>query len=439
MFLPYLRPGACALGLGLALWSASASALTQIPQPLTLAAALDWAAEHNPTLRAARIDIERRTGQAIHADVAVPSNPRVQIGAGQRRTPAGRGTDLDITLSQTFWIAGQGALREAAASHELGAARDRYRYLLSATSTRVRHAFLSVLLAERAVSTADRVQQATRRIDGYARRRLDAGAGTQLEANAARLGLRRAEALQARARRQRARARFALDELLGIAPTRRLDIVGRLRVNPADLPDRQALLSRALRQRRDLQAAAGRVAAARKRLALADRQIIPNLEVFGFYRRENSGRGEGPAGNGADILGGGISFELPLLHRYQGERRQAAAELDARRLAQDNLQRAVRLQVLRGLSDYETAREEVRSLDQAVMDAAQQSLALTRRAFAAGEVGAPAITAAQNSLMAVRREYLDALGRFVQATTDIERATGGLVAVTGAPTPHAGD
>lgn len=424
-----LRLGACALGLGLCGFVATASAVTQIPQPLTLNAALDWAGEYNPALRAAKIRVEQLTGKAIHADVAVPSNPRIEVGAGQRSTVGGSGTDLNIQLSQEFWVAGQGGLRESAANSELAAARDQYRYLVSATTARVRAAFLSVLVADKAVTTARRVVKANQALYDYAKRRMDAGAGTQLELNAAQLGVSRATAVLAQAKNRRQRARLALDDLLGINPRRGLSVVGELSIDPLQLPNRADLLERAVRQRSDLVAAAGRVAAARERLKLADRQIIPNLTVFGFYREENGGNGQGPRRRGATIAGGGVSFELPVLHRYEGERKEAAAALDRAQLERENLQRDVRLEVLRALSDYRSARTQVEALNSAVFDAAQQSVELTKRAFQAGEVGAPAITTAQNNLISVRTEYISALDGLINATTDLERATGGLIAI----------
>ncbi|WP_111748544.1 TolC family protein [Salinisphaera orenii] len=438
MFAKYLRLGACALGLGLGGFVSTAGAVTQISQPLTLDAALSWASDYNPAVRGAKIRVERLSGKAIHADVAVPSNPRVEVGAGQRSTPAGTGTDLNIRISQELWIAGQGGLRESAANSELAAAKKQYRYLLSATTARVRAAFLSILVADKAVATAKRVVKANRELYDYAKRRIDAGAGTQLQVNSAKLGVSRAKALRAGAKNRLQRARLKLDDLLGIDPSRRLRIAGSLDIDPVDLPDRDELLQQAIRQRSDLVAAARQVDAARDRLSLANRELIPNLTVFGFYREENGGDGQGPNGSGATIAGGGVSVDLPVLHRYEGERKQAAAKLDKAQLQQDNLQRNVRLQVLRALADYRSARRRVKALDSAVFDAAQQSVKLTERAFQAGEVGAPAITTAQNNLIAVRTEYISAQDALINATTDLERATGGLIAV-GADNAPTGD
>ncbi|MES1930173.1 outer membrane efflux protein [Salinisphaera dokdonensis CL-ES53] len=163
--------------------------------------------------------------------------------------------------------------------------------------------------------------------------------------------------------------------------------------------------------------------AARRDLSLAKRQIVPNLTVFGFYREEAGGRADG----GSDITGGGLGFELPLLDRYTGEREIANADLTQAQLEQDNLQREVRLQVLSAISAYRAARARADALSDAVLEAAQSTLELTRRSFAAGKVGAPAITSAQNNLIDVRSDYLDALGALVAAGTDLERATGGLL------------
>ncbi|MES1925284.1 outer membrane efflux protein [Salinisphaera sp. T31B1] len=374
-------------------------------------------------VRAARIRIQRRTGALTDAGVPVPSNPRLELEAGQRSQPQGNSTDIGIRLSQEFWIAGQGGLRENAALSALAAARLDYDFLAAGVRARTRAAFLSVLVAEEAVSTAERVENVNRRLQAFARKRLDAGAGTRIEANAAGIGYQRARALLAEARNQATQARLQLKDRLAIDPARRLAVVGDIGFSQQELPESDTLLTRAVARRGDLEAAAARVAAAKDQLSLAKRRLVPNLTVFGFYREEAGGRGDG----GADISGGGVGFELPLLDRYAGDREIASADLDSARLDQDTLQRAVRLQVLSGISAYRSARESADALGRAVLEAAEHTLELTRRSFAAGKVGAPAITSAQNNLIDVRRDYLEALGALIAAGTDLERATGGLV------------
>ncbi|MDT0617455.1 TolC family protein [Salinisphaera sp. P385] len=390
----------------------------QLPQPLTLDQALSWAEQYNPTLRGARIELRRSEGVLEHADVAVPSNPELELGTAEREAPDGSTTtDIDVRLSQEFWIAGQSGLRENAAQSRLSGARSQLDFLGSAIRARVRATFLQALVAERAVATAKDVLQVNRDLEDYAKRRLEAGKANRLEANTARIGLGRAQALLAQAEKRRDQARLRLAELLAVDPATAIPLQGRLDPAALKLPGQAQLLRRSIARRGDLAAAAKEVSASREDLKLARRQIVPNLKVFGRYGEEG----------GNEITGGGVAFELPLLHRFGGERKQAQAELDAALLERDVLQLTVRSQVLSALADYEAARQRVAALSDEVVDAARQNFELTQRAFEAGELGAPALTAAQDTLINTRRDYLDALDALVAAGTDLERATGGLV------------
>ncbi|MBY8965000.1 TolC family protein [Algiphilus sp.] len=401
-------------------WAAAA----QPPSPLDLNQALDWAERNNPTLISARIGLRQREGALVHAERAVPANPQLGLEAADRDPRDGSAsTDIGIRLSQEFWIAGQGGLRQRAAQARLSGDEADLRFLQVAMRSRVRAAFLDAVVAERAVATAREVVAVNRDLADYAQRRLDAGQGTRMEANVARIGAGRARALLARAQSERAQARIRLRELLALAPDAPLQLEGRLRPTAPEMPDKQVLIERAVAQRDDLAAAASRVAAAREELQLARRQVIPNLTVFGFYQEEE----------GARIAGGGVSLPLPVLHRYGGERQQAIAGLDAARLDRETLERQVRLQVLSALSGMQAARQRVQAMSDEVVAAARENFALTQRAFQAGELGAPALTTAQDTLINTRRDHLDALRELVATGTELERATGGLIALGNAP------
>ena len=400
---------------GLCLASVGNAAETkQLPQPLTLNQALEWAEQYNPTLLGARIELRRREGVLEHADVAVPSNPALELGAAQREARDGStSTDIDIRLSQEFWIAGQGGLRERAAESRLAGGTAQLDFLRSATRARVRAVFLQALVAERAVATAQDVVRVNEKLGNYAKRRLEAGKANRLEANTARIGVGRAQALLAEAKNRQAQARLALSELLNVDPARSISLQGK----PLTLPSQSELLRRAISRRGDLAAAAEEVSASQEELKLARRQIVPNLTVFGSYGREE----------GSDITGGGVAFELPLLHRFGGERKQAAAELDAALLQRDTLQLVVRSQVLSALAAYASSSAQVTALNDEVVAAASQNFELTQKAYEAGELGSPALTAAQDTLINTRNDYLSALDALVASATDLERATGGLV------------
>ena len=120
------------------------------------------------------------------------------------------------------------------------------------------------------------------------------------------------------------------------------------------------------------------------------------------------------------------------MHRFGGERKQAAAELDAALLERDTLQLVVRSQVLSALAAYESSRARVSALSDEVVAAARQNFELTQKAFEAGKLGAPALTAAQDTLINTRNDYLGALDALVASGTDLERTTGGLIVMDNA-------
>lgn len=430
-FLSHAMAWAMAIAGPCLLTPAYAAQPQQLSQPLTLDQALSWAEQYNLTLRSARIELQRREGVAQHADVAVPSNPQLQLGAGRREPDSNNSvrsssTDISIRLSQEFWVAGQGGLRERAAQARLTGGQAQLDFLASATRARVRAAFLQALVAERALITAREVLQVNGTLDSYAKKSLEAGKANRLEANTARIGLGRAQALLAQAKNRKTQARLALAELLAVDPSRRIQLKGKLAPATLTLPSQAELLRRAIQRRGDLAAAAEDINAAQQELKLAKRQIVPNLTVFGSYEEEEQ----------STITGGGVAFELPLLHRFGGERKQATAALDAARLARDSLQLAVRSQVLSGLANYAAASARVDALGDDVVAAARQNAELTQIAYQAGELGAPALTTAQDTLINTRSDYLDALDALVNSATNLERATGGLIVMDNSATPN---
>lgn len=388
-----------------------------LPDPLTLDIAVREALDYNYEVRQAAVRVRQRSGEAAHAGRPVPDNPVLQIEAGRREAPDDTSTDIGISVSQALWTGGKRGSGRAAADARIKAAREELDYLRTSVAARTRRAYLQVLLAHEAARTAQRLVELTREVASFARRRLEAGEATEMEVNVATIGVGRARSELAQAQRDRARARLTLAELLALDPRHELRVTGRLKPVALELPERDALLQRSLERRRDLAAAARTMVAAREELKLADRQAIPNLTVTGFYNREES----------ADIAGIGLSLPLPLLHRYSGEQQAADARLARARLKRDALQQQVRREVLEAVADYRAAREQVEVLGGNTLGAAEKNLHLTRIAFQAGKVGAPAITSAQDNLLDVRRTYLNALDELITAGTALERATGGLI------------
>ncbi|MDZ7662993.1 TolC family protein [Thiohalophilus sp.] len=402
----------------LAAISQSVASPDPTPARLSLDAALSRAMEYNYAIQAAQRRVGIRAGEAEHAGRLFPSNPELELERADREAPDGSSTtDLGITLKQEIWMGNKGDLREEAANLRTKAARNELDFLRTSVAARTRRAFMRVLLAREAVRTAERVVELAERLQRYARRRKQAGEATRMEVNVAVIGLGRARAERVRAERDLTRARLTLAEILNIDPSRPLEPQGELQPVALNLPNTNTLVRRALDRRRDLAGSAQAVLAARKELRLANREIIPNLTIMGFYKEEES----------AEITGLGVSVPIPLFHYYSGEQAAAGERLQLAQVERDALMLQVRRETLQGIADYRAARRRVDLLNDDMLAAAEQNLRLTRVAFSEGKVGAPAITTAQDNLLNVRRTYLDALDELISAATALERATGGLI------------
>ncbi|MDG4868542.1 TolC family protein [Guyparkeria sp. 1SP6A2] len=385
--------------------------------PLTLDRAIDAALANNFAVQRAASEVRVRQGDAVHAGRSVPSNPVLEARTARRDGPGGQSTDFGITISQSLFTGGKGKLAENAARNRQGEAEQRLDFLRTTVAARTRSAFLQVLSAQERLNTAERLMTLNREVHDFARRRLQAGEGTRLEVNAAAISVGRAKAELAKARQRLAAARLALTEQLAVDPAQSVAIRGRLEPARLVIDDTDILLRQAMQRRADLAAAARSVAAARDELRLSERQLVPNVTVGAFYDRENSN----------DVLGLSLSAPIPALHRFQGEQRSAQARLDRAQIEQDALRQQVRREVLMAVAAYRSARERVEVFGSQMVANAEENLVLTRGSVDAGQLGAPAITTAQNNLMEVRRQYLTALDDLISAGAALERSTGGLL------------
>lgn len=385
--------------------------------PLTLDQAIEAALANNFAVQQAASAVRMRQGEAIHAGRLVPSNPVIEARTARREGSAGQSTDFGIGISQSLFTGGKGKLAEKAARSRQGEANQRLDFLRTTVAARTRFAFLQVLSARRRLDTAERLMTLNRDVRDFASRRLQAGEGTRLEVNAAAIGVGRAKAELAKARQRLTAARLALTEQLALDPAQSVSIRGRLEPAPLVIEDTDFLLRQAMQRRSDLAAAAQSVVAARDELRLSKRQLVPNLTVGAFYEQEESN----------DVVGLSLSAPIPVFHQFEGEQRSAQARLDRAQIEQDALRQQVRREVLTAVADYRSARERVEVFGDQMLADAEENLEMTRRAVKAGQLGAPAITTAQNNLMEVRRQYLTALDDLIAAGVDLERSTGGLL------------
>jgi outer membrane protein, heavy metal efflux system len=374
------------IGLLLACTLASAASAAEA-DPLTLQQSLTLAAERSPALRAARHEQAAAQG-AGHGAGALP-NPVVTAGVGVRTSSAA--LDVGVGLSQSLPVAQVGpARRTARQTAEVSAswAEDAWRHVVADVSGsffRVAHADARILIADESVELASAVLRSVRT-------RAQAGDAASLDVVIAELAHSRATAQATGERAAREQAAGALALALDLTPST-ISVSGplleRSRYAPhlldvAERPDLLALQKEA------------RLADARSQLARA--HALPGFGLWAGYDLEE----------GASIVSGGLSLELPFFDRAQGERGEAAARTrqadDAlefgRRAASAQLDTASRVYSLRvQVADVLEADALPRALTQS--DAAA-------RAFELGALALPELLLIRGQAMQARIDHVDA-------------------------------
>ncbi len=385
---------------------------------ITLGEALSLFERQNLDLR-----IARQEAAAVHARAVTAGaffNPdlaavREQLSDGRR--------DYDetiVSLSQTLEIGGQRGLRRDAARRAANGARARLDGERFRLAFEVRRAFILAAAAEvrltvlaqstdvfRQVEEAGQVRFAEGDISDFARRRLQGERA-------------RYEDLLARARLDLTQAGRDLALLVSpdslapdglLLPLQPLDSLAV--PIPAGPPD---AVPPAAAERPDLRAARAEVEAARKRLALAARERIPDVTVTGGYKDQADG-----------LRGGviGLSVPLPVLDRNAGRIAEARADLAAAEARSALVLRRAEADIRRAWERY---RSLARRIDRDLLVGTASLLETARLAYAEGEMTLVELLDAAEAYRASRELAIDLLADYLVAIYDLERATGGSAA-----------
>jgi len=383
------------------------------PETLRLEAALALALEQNPELVIHRTEVAAVEGDLLTART-YPYNPEVEIEGADRRGPDGSVTDRGLSLAQELELAGQRSKRRAAAGDALEAARDRYRRRRAELAARVERLFAVAVAARERLAVARTDTELTRRLVELESRRLEAGAGTQLDLNLARAVAGRAERTLARTEAAARTARAELAEQIGLDPTAPPEPVGTFPAAATPVASLEEVAAGALERRADLRALRREVEASRQRLGLERSLAKPNLRLRGFVAREE----------GDDITGISLGVAIPLFDRNQGGIAQAVADRDRASARVAAAEQAVRREVAAAQARHRAAVDALAALDRLVMGTLEESLTLLDRAFESGKVGITDVLVQRRELVAARLEHVAAEEEAWVARIELDLATG---------------
>ncbi|MGD8862479.1 MAG: TolC family protein [Myxococcales bacterium] len=369
---------------------------------------------HNPEIRAAEARLGEARGRLSGAET-YPYNPSVQGRVASRRGGGQSSVDFRVFLNQRLEIAGQRGDRIDTARGELAAERARVIRARRLLAARVHLAFIATLEARELLDVSRRDMELAERLHQLAERRLQRGAGTQLDVNVAGAELGRAEARYQSAEATYRARRAELAEAMGLEPTVVPLARGELHASLGALPPLQQLVKSAQERRADLQALREMEAASRARHQLARSEAWPDLTLRAFAGREE---------DRDTIIGGGVSVPLPLFNRNQGREQETRARVDRFSAERHAGELSIGREVVAAHARYQAGLRTSERLRQLVLGTLEQNIELLQRSFDAGKATWPEVVVIRRALVDAQRELTTAEANARRAWVELQVAAG---------------
>jgi cobalt-zinc-cadmium efflux system outer membrane protein len=399
---------------------------------LSLEQAVARALEQEPSLRAARSEIDVARGMRLQASL----RPNPSVSFERREEP--NGTDKQTTVAVEWPLdLFRRSPRVAVADREVAATElavaDRERLL--AAEVRVRYG--DVVAALRELTILDELVATTRRQHGLLRSRVEEGATPPLERDLLDVEMRRLESDRLLQAGRTEAALFELKRVLGMSADAKLAVRDALEdlvrgESPATAPPSGT--STVLDQRTDVREAAARVAVAEAKVERAQAEGRFDVSLFANDMRMDAGfpqRGFTSGGGLEQIRGefhyvsAGAMITVPVLNRNQGDVAAARAEHAGAELASVAARLAADAELAAARTRDEHARQAVGAFTGA-HTLARQNLTVVGQSYELGRVTVFDVLAEQRRYLDVERAYTETLRAAYEARTALNRALGGV-------------
>jgi len=383
---------------------------------LTLRQALSLSLLHSPELASFSWEVRAREAAALQAGLL--PNPELGIEmenfAGSGDYQGINSAETTVTLSQLVELGGKGAKRRANATLETDLAGWDFETRRLDVLTATAKAFVTLLTAQERLAQAEELANLAENFFGTVSARVEAGKVSPVEEARAQVPLAMARVARERARLALEAGRKELAALWGDDSAtfdRAVGALGSIVPVPpleqlAPLVDQNPDVARWKTEEQQRSA----------KLELERANAIPDLTLYA------GGRNIRDTSDNAIVAG--LSIPIPLFDRNQG----GIAAAHAARGKALSESRAAHNRALAALSsnyrDLKAAFLEVRTLEEQILPAAEQSFEATDFGYREGKFGFLEVLDAQRTFFEVKGQYLEALAAYHEARAGVERLIG---------------
>jgi cobalt-zinc-cadmium efflux system outer membrane protein len=397
---------------------------------LPLDRAITQALEREPSLRAARTEVDVARGMRVQAGLR--PNPTVSFFQQEEPTGMDNQTRVEVVWPLDLF---RKAGRVGVADREIDATRhgvaDRERLLAAEVRTR----YGDVIVAVRELAVLDDLLETISRQQALVAARVEQGATPPLERDILRVELQRIQSERLLQSGAVERAMIELKRVLGMAadaPLKLADALDQLVQREAGIPLTSDSAA-AIQGRPDVEAAESQVLVADAQIERARREGRVDVNVFGMYMRMDAGfpqRALGADDTLVPIRGlfhyvaAGVAVTMPVRDRKQGEvaaaqaqRAGASAQLEATRLTAE-------IELAAARTRDEHARQAVAIYTADTRALARQNLTVVGQTYDLGRATVFDVLGEQRRYLDLERAFTNALREAYQARQALRRALG---------------
>ena len=430
----------------------AAQPATQLPGPVQLSSAQFISAQGQTVERLVEAGFSRRAdllaarqrlavaqGRLIQAGLR--PNPELDAEYGSARFLAGEAeSEFDVGITQVFETGGKRAKRVAVARLELARARAEVLALERRFAAEIRAAYARAVAAGRQLDALERLIAINEELVRVTSERLKEGDVAPVD-----LSLVRVETDRLRVQVVRTRAELE-GEIISLRALAGLEMTDPLSIAPlSDRPPRldlsvMQLTEMALRERPDLQAARLGEELGTARIRLAEAQAMPNVAATVRFSQERSvldvdAGGIGEIRDKDNVLTFGVSVEIPIFNRNQGEIVSAAGEKVEAQRQREFLEATIKRDVALAYRRYRAAAEALVLYSTQILPKTEEIVRSVRSAYTLGEFSVFDVLQQQQRLVESETGYNEALKDYYTALAELEGALGTRLPASGfAPT-----
>jgi outer membrane protein, heavy metal efflux system len=365
-------------------------------------------------------------------------NPTLDAEVGSSRLLGGEaGTEISIGVSQVFETGGKRRRRIRLAGLELRRAHAEVLALERTFAAEIREAFARVSASGRRLDALERLIATNEELSRVTNARLQEGDVAPVDANVVRVETDRLRAEVVRARAEIESELITLRSLAGFYSNEPLLIVP-LELRPPRLDlSLTDLIEIALRERADLQAARLNEEVGAARLAVAESLATPNVTGSIRYERERRDTESpvslpiGDARETENRLVFGVSIDLPIFNRNQGEIASATGEREQALREREFLEAGIRRDTAIAYRRYRAAAESLVLYSTQIIPRAEANFRSVQAAYSLGEFSVFDVVTEQRRLIESQNGMNEALRDYYVALAELERAIGTAIPATG--------